>query len=148
MENRTEAFIFASPEIEQLLADNGVSFDEALRREGYDVSKGASSDPASDAEVGTRAVATTILASAAVIAALTPVLLKIIESLTYKGAIVHDTVLVPVEDSSGNVVTDSSGEPKLQWVRKAEFLESSRGNSAQEIKIKALGFEIEIKNQG
>lgn len=106
----------------------------------------ASSDPASDAEDDTRAVATTILASAAVIAALTPVILKIIESLTYK--IVHDTVLVPVEDSSGNVVTDSSGEPKLQWVRKAKFLESSQGNSAQEIKIKALGFEIEIKSKG
>ncbi len=148
MEEQTEAFIFAAPEVEQLLADNGTSIDELLRRQGYEVDRGTTGNPATDADKGTREIATTILASAALVAAMTPILMKIIQSLTYKGVVVHETVLIPIEDSSGDIISDSDGNAKLQWVRRSKLLESSRDPATQEVKIKALGFEVEIKSLG
>ncbi|MBD1806316.1 hypothetical protein H6F98_12755 [Microcoleus sp. FACHB-SPT15] len=145
MEGQTELFVLASPEVEDILADNGINLEDLLKREGCAVKEHKGQDPAKLGS-GEKDVAIIILASAALVAALTPILSKAIQSLTYKDVVVYETVLVPVEDSAGNVVRDSSGEPKMQWIRRSKLLESTRDKGQQEIKIKALGFEIEITN--
>jgi hypothetical protein len=145
MEGQTEIFVLASPEVEDILADNGINFEELLKREGCAVKEHKGQDPVQLGS-GEKDVVTIILASAALVAALTPILSKAIQSLTYKDVVVYETVLVPVEDSAGNVVRDSSGQPKMQWIKRSKLLESTRDKGQQGIKIKALGFEIEIKN--
>ncbi len=147
MEQQEELFVFASPDIEAIFTENGTSIVDLLKREGYEVEQGAKQDPAKAASGdSTREIATTILASAALVAALTPLILKVIQSLTYKDIVVHEMVLIPVEDSTGNVVEDIYGKPVLQWVKRSKLLESTREKTQQEIKVKALGFEIQIKN--
>lgn len=148
MEPKEELFVFASTEIETILAENQTSLADLLKREGYDVEKAVREDPASiDSEDKTREITTVLLASAAVIAALTPIVIQVIKSLTYnKDVVVHEKVLVPIEDSAGNVVRDASGEPLLKWEERSKILESTSGTTQNELKIKAFGFEIEIKN--
>ena len=147
MEKKTEAFIFASSEIQEILLDNGVTLVELLEQEDYEINKTINSNPGVfEDEYRTKELATTILASAAFIAVLTPIILKVIQSLTYKQVVVHEMVLIPVLGVDGKVITDISGEPKLQWVKRARLLESSIHESKQEISIKAFGFEIEIEN--
>jgi len=147
MEQQEEFFLFASPDIEAIFADNGTDIVELLKREGCEVERGVAQDPAkANSGDSTREIATIILASAALVAALTPILLKILQSLTYKDVMVHEIMLIPVEDSAGNVVKDAYGEPVLRWVKRSKILESTRDKARQQIKVKALGFEIEIKN--
>jgi hypothetical protein len=147
MESKEELFVFTSPDVEAIFTGNKTNLADLLKREGYDVEQGFGKDPA-EANSGnsTREIATTILASAALAAALTPIVLKVLQSLTYEDVVVHEIVLVPVEDSAGNVVKDASGEPVMTWIKRSKILESTRDKNQQEIKIKALGFAIEIKS--
>lgn len=147
MESKEELFVFTSPDVEAIFTGNRTNLSDLLKREGYDVEQGFGQDPAkASSGDSTREIATTILASAALAAALTPIVLKVIKSLTYKDVVVHEIVLVPVEDSSGNIVKNASGEPVMRWIKQSKILESTRDKNQQEIKIKALGFEIEIKS--
>ncbi|MEL7071719.1 MAG: hypothetical protein AAGN15_24160 [Cyanobacteria bacterium J06581_3] len=147
MEEKTTAFVFASSEVQAILADNETNLIELLEREGCEVERGAGQNPSEFSSSGnTKEVVTTILASAALIAVLTPAVIKVIQALTYKSVVVYETVLIPVEDTSGNIVRSSSGEPLLQWVRRSKLLETKTENIQQETTIKALGFEIEVKN--
>ena len=147
MESKEELFVFTSPDVEAIFTENGTSLADLLKRKGYDVEQGFGKDPTkASSRDSTREIATTILASAALAAALTPIVLKVLQSLTHKDVVVHEVVLVPVEDSAGNVIKDASGEPVMRWVKRSKILESTRDKNQQEIKIKALGFEIEIKN--
>jgi len=146
MPEQIEAFVFTSTEIQELIIDNELNLVELLQKEGCQVEQGSAADPIMSDTDSTKEIATTILASAALVGTLTPIILKIIQSLTYKNVVVHETVLIPVEDSAGNILKDASGEPILQWVRQAKILESQAQKVKQEVSIKALGFEIEIKS--
>jgi hypothetical protein len=46
------------------------------------------------------------------------------------------------------VIKDASGEPVMNWIKRSKILESTRDQNQQEINIKALGFEIEIRSSG
>jgi hypothetical protein len=149
MESKEELFVFTSPDVDAIFAENRTSLAYLLKREGCDVEQGFGTDPAkASSGDATREIATTILASAALAAALTPIVLKVLQSLTYKDVVVHEVILVPVEDSAGNVVENACGEPVMQWIKRSKILESTRDKNQQAIKIKALGFEIEIKSSG
>jgi hypothetical protein len=149
MESKEELFVFTSPDIEAIFTENETNLADLLKREGCDVEQGFGKDLAkASSGDSTREIATTILASAALVAALTPIVLKVLQSLTYKDGVVHEVVLVPVEDSDGNVIKDASGEPVMNWIKRSKILESTRDQNQQEINIKALGFEIEIRSSG
>lgn len=149
MESKEELFVFTSPDIEAIFTENETNLADLLKREGCDVEQGFGKDLAkASSGDSTREIATTILASAALVAALTPIVLKVLQSLTYKDVVVHEVVLVPVEDSDGNVIKDASGEPVMNWIKRSKILESTRDQNQQEINIKALGFEIEIRSSG
>jgi len=144
MEDRTQIFVFTSPEIEELLLDNQIDLVALLQREGINVSKGFAKNPASNAKSGCKDPTTVILASAALILSITPIISKIIASLSHKKVVTYEWQCLPVEDSNGNVVRDDYGKPILQWVERARFLESStERQSDYQIYLKGpVGLEI------
>jgi ssDNA-binding replication factor A large subunit len=78
------------------------------------------------------------LASAAVVAAATPILRELIRTLSGRETAIRERRLVPVEDSAGEVLRDETGEPTLYWKNVA----ANSAESSQNIKIKGFGIEI------
>lgn len=144
MEDQTQIFFFLSPDIEELLVDNEIDLIELLQQEGIEVNQDFVKDPTTDAKSGHKDVTTVILASAALVLAITPIISKVIAALSHKKVVIKELVCVPVEDSGGNVVRDSSGEPILQWVERARILESSKEmRSDTQISLKGpVGLEV------
>lgn len=88
-----EIFVFLSREVERALADNHTSIGELLRKyEQLSVDETSGSDPVSG-ENGSRDVATVIIASAALIAALTPAISRVIEGIFGNIVMVKEYVL-------------------------------------------------------
>lgn len=142
-----EVFLFPSPEVQALLADNGTDLVELLKREGVEVRRGFATDPAASAASGHKDPATVIIASAALVAALTPILSQALAALTHKTLVVREEVIVPVEDSKGNVVRDANGQPLVHWVARDVIRESSMQPDGYDISIKGpLGIAIEMKS--
>jgi len=148
MEGQTQIFFFISHDIEELLIDNGIDLVEFLQQEGIEVNQDFATDPTTDSKSSYRDPTTIILASAALVLAITPIISKLIAALSHKKVLIKELVLVPVEDSSGNVVKDSYGEPILQWIERVRLLESSEKiGSATQISIKGpVGLEISYKD--
>ena len=84
VELKEELFVFTSPDVDAIFTENRTNLADLLKREGCDVEQGFGKDPekASSGD-STREIAITILASAALVAALTPIVLKVLQSLTY-----------------------------------------------------------------
>ena len=125
MEDQRELVVYASPEVEELLADNDTDLVELLRSEGLEVIRGSTSEGIPGVALGLKEPVTIILASAAVIASLTPIISRTISALSHKRVITTERVLVPVEDSKGEVVRDANGNPQLHWVDRTRLLEST-----------------------
>lgn len=146
MENPTEIFIFASPEIEQLLADYQTDLVELLKRQDIDVRYGTTSNPVA-IDFQEKSAPKVIIASAALALSLTPILSQAIQSIAPKGIVVHEIVCIPVEDSQGNIVRDASGEPVLQWVRRDKLQEFNQQiDTTSEVSLKGFGVEITYSN--
>jgi hypothetical protein len=125
MEDQRELAVFASPEVRELLADNETDLVELLRAEGLKVSRGPASLSIPGAEPGLKEPVTILLASAAVIGSLTPIISRVISALAHKQVIAKEHVLVPVEDSKGEVTRDADGNPVLHWMERQRLLESA-----------------------
>jgi hypothetical protein len=148
METQREVFIFLSPEIQELLADNHVDLVDLLHHEGVNVRRGLGQDPTQIACSGYKEPATTIIASAAFVAALTPILTRVIEALSHKSVVVQEQVILPVEDSKGHPVQDVSGRPILQWVNRQRIIESEEKQvDAMTVAVKGpLGISISYQS--
>jgi hypothetical protein len=147
MEDNREVLLYASPEVEELLADNGINLVEVLRREGLEVGRGSVTEGIPSAQSGLKEPVTILLASAAVIASLTPIISKTISAITHKPVIVTEQMLVPVEDSTGKVVRDSSGNPQLHWVDRKRLLEPT-STSRDRMSLKAespIGLTVSLE---
>ena len=148
METQQQIFIFASPEIQELLADNETDLVELLNQEGIAVSQGYAQDPAQIGYSGNKEPVTIILASAALVVALTPTISKIITALSHKTVEVEEMVPVQVEDSQGNVVHDTAGNPFTQWVNRKQFKEIVKvppEETSMTLKVPVIGFELTYK---
>jgi hypothetical protein len=113
MEEQTEVYLFISPEVQQLLADNQTDIGKLLREQGVQVETRFAQDPTQTSDTGSRELVTVLIASTAIIAVLTPTITNIINALTYKPIIVNTYELVPLEDSHGNVIRDANNQPIL-----------------------------------
>jgi hypothetical protein len=147
VEDQRELYVFASPEMEELLADNRTDLVELLQQEGVAVRRGSAPDPAADPTAGSKEPTTVILASAAVVAAITPLIIKVVERLTRKTALVVEKVPVALLDGNGQVVHDSSGKPIYRWVDRARVLtEQEQSPEERSVTIQGpLGIAIGIK---
>lgn len=126
MDEQQHVFLIPSPEVLELLADNEISLVDILQREGFAIEHTAAPHPTAGPDAGLKEPVTVIFASAALVAALTPTILRIIGELSRKQVVVVAEDLVPVEDSKGNVVRDAFGDPILVPKTRTEIIESSR----------------------
>lgn len=136
MEYDREVFVFLSPEVERFLTDNEIGLKDLFVKAGIKTNVKLGQDPVSNGE-GRKEPATIILASAAVIAAATPILKELIKNLSGRETAVRERRLLPVEDSKGKTVLDASGEPILHWTNVAKAQDE-----ADKITIKGFGVEI------
>jgi hypothetical protein len=145
VEKQEPIFIFASPEIQEILADNRIGIGDILRQEGFDVSESFAQDPAEAAGSGYKDAATVILASAALIAMLTPIISKVISTLAHRAVLVREMELLPVVDEQGDVVRDASGEPTLYWAPRARVVEFTEPQGVSSVSVKGYGIEISLE---
>jgi hypothetical protein len=137
--SQDEVFFFLSPELENYLSENDIGARELFQKAGFETAVRLGEDPAARS-TGKKEPATILLASAAVIAAATPIVRELIRNISGREAVVRERRLLPVEDSKGNEVRNTAGEPILHWV------DVSKGHAPdqapQSIKIKGFGIEI------
>jgi hypothetical protein len=148
MESEKTVFLYPDPEIQALLADNETDLVDLLRREGLNVRSGPETEPGLPIGLRHKEPASVIVASAALIAALTPALVRLIEALAHRSVVVEEKVLQPVENSKGEVVRDKLGEPVLQWVNRAKVIQSTLPHSdAPTVDIKGpIGISISYRS--
>jgi hypothetical protein len=146
MDNQEPIFVFASSEIQDILADNQIDIVDVLRAEGFDLQRSLARNPAQKYGPGYKEPATVILATAALVAALTPVISKLISALAHKAVLVQEMVLTPVLDEQGNVVQDVLGNPVLYWAKKSQILESTEAQETPSILVRGHGIEININS--
>jgi hypothetical protein len=146
MTDLLEVAISASAEVDEVLADNGTDIITLLRKEGIEVQRGIST-VATPEDSGLKEPVTIILATAALIATLTPVITKAINALSRKQIVITTTVLAPVETSDGRVVCDADGNPILQRVEKTEILEgATRPADSMSVSIETpIGLKFSFK---
>jgi hypothetical protein len=125
VEAETELHLFLSPDVEQLLLENEVDVVSLLAKNGVEVRRAAPMLAAS-AEEGTKEPVTVILAASALVVSLTPLLSKLISSLSRRPVLVEERVPVAVEDSQGNVVRDAHGVPVVEWVDRTRYVEAAQ----------------------
>jgi hypothetical protein len=139
MAPQDQVFLFLSPEVDRFLTENGVTTRELLGKANLKVGIQLGDNPASSS-AGEKEPATILLASAALVAAATPILRELIRGLSGREAVVRERHLLPVEDSKGNVMHDVAGAPILHWV---DIVKGAAPDQAsQAIHIKGFGIEI------
>jgi hypothetical protein len=141
MNSDRQVFLFLSPDVERLLADHDVDVKEVIRRTTQPITVGFGQDPATAAS-GAKDPVTILMASAAVIAAATPLIRELIRTLAGREPVIREKRLVPVEDSRGNVVLDSNGQATLHWVDEVKAVIPE--HTSEPLAIKGFGIEISI----
>jgi hypothetical protein len=121
---------------------------ELLNQEGIAVSRGYAQDPTQSKDAAYKEPVSIILASTALILALTPTISKVIAAISRRAVEVEEIVLVPVEDSQGNIVHDKAGNPILHWIKRKQLKETAiipPDETSVELKVPFVGFELTYK---
>jgi hypothetical protein len=141
-------FISLSPEVKELLADNGLDLIEELKKEIPEIQKDNRSDPTIGDHNRTREITLIILAGTAAVYGISMAIERIINALGNKPSKVTNTKIVPVLDGKGDVVRDKNGEPILHWVEEAELLEVKNKTIDQgKATISGFGLKVELQNK-
>ena len=135
--NSEEVRIFLSPGVRGVLADNATDLEALLRSHGHEVQTRLAADP--DAKEGEKDVALILVASAAVIAAATPLLTRLLETLGNRPVVV--TRKVPHQ------VRGKNGKLRTKWVEETEVKVPAKPKVKQETQITAPGFKISLKSE-
>ncbi|MBR0948577.1 hypothetical protein [Bradyrhizobium liaoningense] len=137
-------FIRLSPGVQRLLEENGVSLKDIIGQHSFapgEVQQVA--DPGLQNE-GTKEVATIILASAAAVAVLTPLIIRAIDTISRRPVVVEDVELAPTLDVSGKPVLSRTGQPVLYWKRTKRLLEAQPNETSVSTSVKGPGIEITL----
>jgi hypothetical protein len=137
--NEDNVVLFLSPEVNRFFSENGFDAQELIQKTNQPVTVHLGENPAFGTS-GKKEPVTILLASAAVIAATTPLLRDLIHELSGREAVVRERRLVPVEDSAGNVIRESNGEARLHWVDGVKGAKPEQ--KSQPVKVKGYGIEI------
>jgi hypothetical protein len=113
-----DIYVFLSAEATQALADNGTTLSELLaKREGLQVQETWGIDPTNSHTSSTRDAATILIATSALVAALTPAITRAIEALTGGRTMVKEMTLEPAPAADPSAAGFSA--PKiLRWVER------------------------------
>jgi hypothetical protein len=113
-----------------------------LRSEGISTTLAFAQNPVIDEGSNQKDPAIVILASAALVISLTPILSRVLASLSRKPVLIKDKALVPVEDSSGNILTNAKGEPILRLEDRSRYVEATSEKDLGKLEIKGFGISI------
>jgi hypothetical protein len=142
VDEQSSIYLFLAPELEALLADYNTDIPELLQHEGIVVARGFAANPVTDERSRQKDPALIILASAALIVSLTPILTRALEKLAARPVLVREQILVPVEDSKGNVLYNSQGEPMLRLEDRARYVEANSPRDKVKANIQGLGLSV------
>ena len=131
---QTEIRVVLAPDVEQLLVENEIDVVDLLRRDGVDVERGTGTRLGTS-QSGEKEPVTVLLATSALVVALTPLLSRALASLSRKRVLVEERIPVAVTDAHGNAVRDSSGAPVIEWVDRKRFAESEANETDQSLSI-------------
>jgi hypothetical protein len=144
----SEGYIVFSDPVLEALDEAGVDLKDILERAskqtGLDMVASARLAPDPAAASGTRALdPATIVAAAAVIAVLTPAVVRIVEAVVRSRAVTREREFAPVIDAKGEAVLGPNGQPVVAWREREE-----RGTASPEagmgVRIRAFGVEIDL----
>ena len=131
-------YTFAAADIAEFLHNNNVNLVDLLAREGFDVREGASSDLS---EAGAKDATLVILASAAVIATMQPVLKRLLEGLLYKP--IRVTEMTPVEISEVDAHGEGETPKKIVWVERTSIYNNLPPKEKTRLVVGLAGFKFE-----
>ncbi|MDI7865303.1 hypothetical protein MRS76_25760 [Rhizobiaceae bacterium n13] len=138
----TESAIYVkfSDEVVNAMQENGISVEMVLKAakvEGLQVVE----DPASSS--GKRDIFMILLGSAAVVAAATPLITKVIQSILDRPIVTEDIEMTPSLDAGGKVIRDKHHQPVMTW-KKSTKIDRGTTSDSLSAKIKADKTGIEI----
>src|SRR5258708_7895667 len=116
MSDRERYHLLLTPDLERLMAEKEVDLNELIRRAAPEVKMEIGQNIAGETE-GEKELVTILLASAAVIAALTPTLKELIRAATDRPIVATDMIPVPLLDNTGKPILGSNGEPAVAWAQ-------------------------------
>ncbi len=92
---------------------------------------------------------TILLASAAVIATLTPVITRILQRFSREPVVAEEQMLLPVLDANGAPVKDKDGQPLTYWATRARILTDAQPKLAgSELTIEGpMGIKVSYKDK-
>jgi hypothetical protein len=143
-------YISLSPEVEGFLAENGIDLAEELTKQGLEIEARPGQLPGTVAGGETREVVLVILASAALVGAVSMGISKIIRALSDRGTLVSEGEYVPVTSPSGDVVKDEKGKPILQYRERHRYVqpgERSPGSSTVSASAGPQGIKVDFSTK-
>lgn len=146
-DGRFEVSFFLDQEIERLLIENGTDLPGLLRRKGLDVRQ--TSGSLAVQSTGEREPVTVLLATAAVIVAMTPTLREVIRTLARRDIVVTEHEAEPLLDGNGQAIRDGDGRARVEWVERRRLLPKDGGpfKATEKYTIKGpFGFYISYEN--
>jgi hypothetical protein len=141
MTNLERYYIILTPDLERTLAENEIDLNELVRQAAPNVPIEMGQDPVASA-AGEKELVTILLASAAVIGALTPTLKELIRAATNRAIVATDLTPVALLDGRGKPILRADGEPAFAWAQKTHDL-----NPTMSLKAKGFGIEFSIGKQ-
>jgi hypothetical protein len=138
-------YIMLSADVQRLLSENNVGLSDILAQAALGPNEVREVSNPATPETGAKEAVTLILASAAAVAVLTPLLTKLVRLYTHRPIVVEDTELVPTYDKQGKPLIGPSGDPVLHWQRKKRLLEPQQNNQQSKATIKGFGIEIKVE---
>jgi hypothetical protein len=141
MNKEATQYLILSPEIQKYVTDNNIRLDDILAKAGQNK---LSLVPDPTAPEGAREPVTILLGIAAVVTASTPILTRLIESMSFRPTIVKEYDLVPVTDAKGEVIRKRNGDPVLYWRERSTLIETQNRPSADQKMTAKVPGAIEI----
>jgi hypothetical protein len=142
------AYIVFSRPVRQALGEAGIDLNDILKQataQGRSEETGAARlAPDPTAAAGSRALdPVTIVASAALIAALTPAVVRIVEAALRRRSVTRERELVPLIDAKGKPALGPDGQPIMVW-RERESSGLAAPEPGIRFRIRAFGIEIDF----
>ena len=152
MVDETKIYLDLSPDILAWMADNGLSIEDVLEKEGIDAEVVEGVMPGDD-QTGSRTknVVPIILASAGAVSAILFAVSHCMRSWLNRPIYESWEELVEIRDENGKVMLDNQGNPQMKTVRKHILVEPGKTDKKEKIDLKAgltglvLGMNTEEK---
>ena len=134
-------YLLLTPDLERVLAEQEIDLNELVRQAAPGARIEMGQNPAAGA-AGEKELVTILLASAVVIAALTPALKELIRAATNRPIVATDLSPVPLLDGSGKPILRPDGEPAVAWAQTTRDL-----NPTTAVEVDGFGIRFSIGGQ-